>query len=211
MTDSKNGNPTASPTAPFPGFTEPKENWSKLPHQLVDAFPLIETLGEALVILYVLRHTWGFQDQEKRITTDEFQRGRKRKDGTRLDHGTGLSAPTVRTSIKKAIKHGFLAVETDARDKARTRKFYSLNMVVKDLPSRESPLPPDGKKFIPGWKEPYHRTGKETTERNPNGRNSGMAHPFVRSGNGTSRKREPVFRGDFIEKIRKARNGNDKV
>jgi len=34
-------------------------------------------------VLYILRHTWGFQDTSKRITSDEFEHGRKRIDGTR--------------------------------------------------------------------------------------------------------------------------------
>ena len=56
----------------FTGFNEPKENWSKLPNEFVDALPMIETIGEMKVILYILRHTWGFHDDEKKITLDEF-------------------------------------------------------------------------------------------------------------------------------------------
>ena len=74
------------------GFAEPEQNWSKLPHQLIEALPLIETIGEMKVILYVLRHTWGYHDDEKKITLDEFCNGRKRRDGSRLDGGTGLDS-----------------------------------------------------------------------------------------------------------------------
>jgi len=42
----------------FPGFTEPTENWSKLPHSLIGALPDIRTVAELKVILYILRHTW---------------------------------------------------------------------------------------------------------------------------------------------------------
>jgi hypothetical protein len=144
----------------FEGFGPPIENWSKLPHQFIDALPLIETIAEMKVILYVLRHTWGFQDDKKRITGDEFAEGRKTKDGTRLDNGTGLSKPSIRDGIKRAIEHGFLIVETDDSDKARIKKYYSLNQLGVKV------LPPGGKSFTPRGKDSYPRTEKETLETN---------------------------------------------
>ena len=84
---------TTNPAGLFPGFDEPHEHWSKLPHALIDQLPAISTMAELKVILYVLRHTWGNQDYEggRRITLDEFSHGRKQRDGTRIDAGTGLS------------------------------------------------------------------------------------------------------------------------
>jgi hypothetical protein len=110
----------------FPGFPEPKENWSKLPHTLIEYLHLIKSAGELNVILYVLRHTWGYHDTEKKITLDEFKNGRKRKDGTRIDKGTGLAKVTIISGIKKAVEHGFLKVETDDTDRGRIKKYYSL-------------------------------------------------------------------------------------
>lgn len=188
---------------PFGGFVEPKENWSKLPHQLIAAFPIIETLGEALVILYVLRHTWGFHDEDKRITTDEFERGRKYKDGTRMDNGIGLKPPTIRNGIKRAVKHGFIEVEVDAHDKARIRKYYRLRLVVKDLPSASKPFSHDSKSLSNRWQRINHRTEKETIERNHQGRNYRNA-PF----NGRHGSRhldeplQPSFSGEFIERMK---------
>lgn len=140
----------------FPGFTLPHQNWSKLPHQLIDALPQIETVAELKVILYVLRHTWGFAEygRRKRITTDEFIHGRILRDGQRIDGGTGLSAPSVRTGLDLAERHGFLLVDIDDSDKARIRKYYTLNLLidpedqmVKDLPSEEKDLLSGGKSF----------------------------------------------------------------
>lgn len=188
---------------PFNGFVEPKENWSKLPHQLIEAFPIIETLGEALVVLYVLRHTWGFHDDEKKITTDEFERGRKYKDGTRIDNGIGLKPPTIRDGIKRAIKHGFITVEIDARDRARIKKFYHLRMVVKDLPSGRKNLSHDSKTSSNRWSKSYQRTEKETIETNHRGRNHRNAPSNGR--HGTRRLDEslqPSFSGEFIERMK---------
>ena len=71
----------------FDGFDIPKENWSKLPNALIAALPLFTSASELKVVLYVLRHTWGYQefDNPKSITLDELAHGRKRKNGTRLD------------------------------------------------------------------------------------------------------------------------------
>ena len=86
--------PAAKPwrVCSFRGFEPPDESWSKLPHALVEALRLVKTIQERKVVLYVLRHTWGFQEfgQVKRISSDEFIHGRRRRDGTRLDDGTGL-------------------------------------------------------------------------------------------------------------------------
>jgi len=123
----------------FPGFVPPTENWSKLPHVLIEALPLIETVGELKIILYVLRHTWGYHETEKRISQDEFENGRKRKDGTRLDPGTGLSRNTIKDGIKRAVAHGFIIVETDDHDKARIQHWYRLAELA---PSEGQKLPP---------------------------------------------------------------------
>ena len=114
--------------AKFNGFSGPKENWSKLPNELIDALPIIETMSELKCILYILRHTWGFHDERKKITTDEFMNGRKRKDRTRLDNGTGLSKNSVISGLRSAEEHGFIEVDKDERDLARNKKTYTLKM-----------------------------------------------------------------------------------
>jgi hypothetical protein len=143
----------------FKGFESPKQNWSKLPHQLIDALPQVETIGEMKVIVYTLRHTWGYQDDYKKITLDEFENGRKKKDGSRIDSGTGLTKPTIINGIKRAISHGFLFEFVDTSDSARVKKFYSLTEEgLKDLT-------PGVKSFNTQSKEVLHRTEKETSEK----------------------------------------------
>ena len=88
----------------FQGFEEPRENWSKLPHDFINVLPLIETIGEMKVILYILRHTWGFHDEDKKITIDEFEHGRKRKDQTRLVAGPRLPVVGARGQKAKTPK-----------------------------------------------------------------------------------------------------------
>jgi hypothetical protein len=120
----------------FPGFWHPDEQqgFTQLPHELIDLLPRIKSLTELKVILYIFRHTWGFHefDTLKKITTDEFISGRKRKDGTRLDQGTGLSDWGVKDGIAKALKHGYIVCEVDDRDKARIKKWYAIHTYIKE-------------------------------------------------------------------------------
>src|SRR3972149_938975 len=150
----------------FNGFIPPVQNWSKLPHQLIDALFIIETEAELKVILYILRHTWGYHDEEKKITIDEFCNGRKRRDGSRLDKGTGLSSNAVKDGIKRAIKHGFIEVDEDASDEARIKKYYRLSEVDPQQKPGGQKLTPWESEVDPLPSEVDPRTEKETEETN---------------------------------------------
>lgn len=118
-----------TPQARFAGFVPPKENWSKLPHDLIDQLPAFKTLGELKVVLYILRHTWGFEGTERRrISLDEFQHGRRKKDGSRMDTGAGMSKPNIVKGLKLAEQHGFITVTRDDTDKGRKSRVYELRM-----------------------------------------------------------------------------------
>lgn len=153
----------------FSGFGEPMENWSKLPHEFIDALPLIETLAEMKVILYILRHTWGFHDDRKKMTLDEFENGRKRRDGSRLDGGTGMSRNSVKDGIKRALDHGFVVVESDEKDKARIKRWYALNLGGQTLtPTRGSEVDPHLSGVDPRTeKETYKKDTRNNTRTPP--------------------------------------------
>lgn len=146
-------------------FSPPTENWSKMPHELINTFPEIETLGELKVILYILRHTWGFQDERKKITLDEFEHGRKRRDRTRMDNGTGLSRGTIRNGLERAVRHEFIEVETDDSDAGRVKKYYSL--CIGGIPQEVKDPPPEGQKLTPTGPKVDPRTEKDTTSKIP--------------------------------------------
>lgn len=182
---------TDHPAAPqlaeqFPGFDIPRQNWFKMPNNWTDITAQITSIAELKVVEYVLKHTWGYQEYggRKRITNDEFMNGRRRKDGTRIDLGTGLSKPSVIAGLKAAVERGLLIEEVDDSDKARVKKYYSLRMLsdlqdeidggdeppitpndegegggVKDLNAGVKDLYPRGKTSLP-------RTEKDTLERN---------------------------------------------
>ena len=122
----------------FNGIPELTANFSKLPHAIIDNLHLMETAAEMKVIFYILRHTLGYQDKAKKITLDEFEHGRMRRNRTRLDNGTGMSRNAIKDGIKRAVKHGFIVVEKDDRDKARTKHFYSLNFGGSNIDPQQS-------------------------------------------------------------------------
>jgi len=116
----------------FPGFWHPDkyDGYTKMPHEFIDRLSKIKSINELKIILYIMRHTWGFGEYErgKKITTDEFMYGRKRSDGTRMDNGTGLSDWGVKDGIAKALKHGYVTCEVNDHDKARVKKYYKINI-----------------------------------------------------------------------------------
>lgn len=110
----------------FGGFDDPEENWVKLPKAIYENLARFSSEAELKVVLYVLRHTWGYGDDYKAMSVDEICAGRKRKDGTRIDSGTGLQPQAARDGIKRAIEHGFVRVWLDTSDPGRQVKYYML-------------------------------------------------------------------------------------
>lgn len=173
--------PTASNA--FNGFSKPTQNWFKMPNEWTNITAQLGSLAEIKVVEYVLKHTWGYQEYggKKRITNDEFMLGRKRKDGTRIDDGTGLSKPSVIAGLRLAVQDGLLLEEIDSSDRARVKKSYSLRM-ASDIDRGNSSAHQTGhfeaegsegknlnagvKNFNPRGKDSLHRSEQETLERN---------------------------------------------
>jgi len=121
--------------------------WTPLPNALL--IKLIWTRSSAAQsgVLYVLRHTYGYHETTpKAITLEEFQHGRKRRDGTRLDAGTGLSRSAVIDGLKRAVEAGLLTEEIDAHDRARIVKRYAIAPAVGSSLATpgEQPMKPEG-------------------------------------------------------------------
>lgn len=155
----------------FQGFKQPEQNYSKLPHEFIDLLPEIDSLAELKVVLYVLRHTWGFSeyDKPKKMTLDELQNGRKRRDGSRMDGGTGLSVNSIKSGAEKAVERGILTVEVDETDAARIEKWYCLNMSDESkFDTRLSNLDTRLSKVDSLPSKVDNRTEKETIERKKN-------------------------------------------
>lgn len=140
----------------------------------------MSSLAEIKVVEYVLKHTWGYQEYggKKRITNEEFMLGRKRKDGSRIDDGTGLSKPSVISGLKLAVQDGLLIEEVDNSDKARVKKYYALRMAddstsssfhqtapFEPKPAAVNHLNAGGKNVNPSSQDSLPRSEKETIDR----------------------------------------------
>src|SRR5438445_780054 len=113
------------------GFSFPDKEYFKIPHNFIEAMSHINNMAELKIVLYVMRHTWGFQeyDSHKRITVDEFMHGRKRiNKRDRMDNGTGLSEMSVRNGIAKATEHSFLECEIEGNE-----KYYRLKLRQEEI------------------------------------------------------------------------------
>ena len=164
----------------FSGFSDPEGFFTRLPHSFIDTLPDLTTLAELKVVLYILRHTWGFGDYDKpkRITTDEFMLGRKQKDRSRMDRGTGLSKQAVIDGLAIAEAHRFITVEWDTHDAARKHKSYCLTTAgSKALTSVVKTLYLDQRKKL--WIE----TNRENQKNCPpfsDGKTTGVGAPVER-------------------------------
>ena len=124
----------------FQGFEIPQSNFFYMPREWlkIRAKYVKKCPSMIFVIEYILAHTWGWtyrdddgnivHEQKRLLSRDDFVNGRKKKDGSRYDNGTGLSESSVKNGLEMAEELGFIEVEIDASDRARIKKYYSLKM-----------------------------------------------------------------------------------
>jgi hypothetical protein len=169
----------------FEGFPPPTKNFFGMPNEMINVIAHIDNLAELKVLIYIVRHTWGYQEYgiTKAITVEEFMHGRKRQDGTRMDEGTGLKSDrSVKDGLKAAIDHGFLLYDRDDTDLARIKKSYALKMhsehgqvdttphidenrQVVSTPQTGSIYPPEGQNLPPNQVVSTPRSEKDTLEK----------------------------------------------
>jgi len=95
-----------------------KQNWFMMPNEWTDIAYHITSLAELKVVEYVIRHTWesSVHGPPISIMLDEIQHGRRKRDGSRMDRGTGLDKAAVVDGVQRGVSHGFLiANKTDVR------------------------------------------------------------------------------------------------
>ncbi len=116
----------------FTGFSEPKDNWYRLPNNWFDIWHTVRNEhGSRFVPMlkmteYVLKHTWGkgrFNGWVQ-LSADEIRSGRRRTKSARFDHGTGISPSSVQNACKVLAEFGLLEVAQDQNDLARRLRTY---------------------------------------------------------------------------------------
>lgn len=137
-TTRKAGRPKKAEKEPFSGFPRSvvqEYGYFRVPTIMMEVIAVIDNLAELKVVMYVMRHTWGYQeyDRPKHITVDEFVHGRKRHDESLIDSGTGLSDRAVQEGLARALEHGWLVCHTDESQPRRIKKYYALHMLEEDI------------------------------------------------------------------------------
>jgi len=87
------------PLAGFSGYRIP--GYTQIPDQLLDDQLHLLTHAELKVLLYIMRHTFGYKRDGDHLSARQIAEGLVRRDGTRVDHGTGCEIATVRRTVKR--------------------------------------------------------------------------------------------------------------
>lgn len=85
----------------FEGFANP--NTTSVPDAVFDELLLRVDNNELRVLLYIVRRTYGFKKDSDTISLSQMVSGLRRRDGSILDHGTGLSKASVARGLKGLI------------------------------------------------------------------------------------------------------------
>ncbi len=96
----------------------PNPNTTPLPNCIVDDYLPFFTGAELKVLLYLVRRTLGFHKTRDAISLSQICNGIVRKDGRRLDRGTGLHKSTACDALNALTSWGMIRRVT-RRDPAR--------------------------------------------------------------------------------------------
>ncbi len=96
----------------------PNPNTTPLPNCIVDEYLPFFTGAELKVLLYLVRRTLGFHKTRDAISLNQICNGIVRKDGRRLDRGTGLHKSTACDALNALVGWGMIKRVT-RRDLAR--------------------------------------------------------------------------------------------
>lgn len=111
----------------FSGYAIP--NTTQIPDEFLDYHMAFLSGAEVKVMLYIFRRTLGFKRYTDNISLNQLLSGIIKRDGTRLDYGTGLSKSTLLAAIKSLVEKKLIIVEqrqSDARGNEPTT--YKLNL-----------------------------------------------------------------------------------
>lgn len=95
-----------NPQEPFEGFDPPY--YTQVPDAVFDRFLPELTGAELKVLLYICRRTFGFKKSDDDISISQLMHGITKRNGDRLDYGTGLSRDSVTRATKSLVDKGLI-------------------------------------------------------------------------------------------------------
>jgi len=122
------------PSFRFAGFYLPR--YTPVPDDLFDQLLPLLSGAELKVLLYVMRRTFGFKREADNISLTQICQGIRRRDGSYLDHGTGLHRETAVTALRSLEeKNIIVAVRHSSPDKGFEATTYTLNLILSTDPT----------------------------------------------------------------------------
>lgn len=110
----------------FAGYAIP--NTTQIPDEFIDMHMAFLSGAEVKVMLYIFRRTLGFKRHADNISLNQMLTGIVKRDGVRLDYGTGLSKSTLLAAIKSLVEKKLILVEQRQSDeRGNEPTTYKLN------------------------------------------------------------------------------------
>src|SRR3954467_11689691 len=110
----------------FAGFSSP--NTTPVPDVLFDELLLRLDNAELRVLLYIIRRTYGFKRSTDDIAISQMVDGIRKKDGTILDRGTGMSKGSVTRGLRGLLEKGVIVAR---RNTSKERGFEPTTYALK--------------------------------------------------------------------------------
>ncbi len=104
----------------FEGFDQP--TYTQVPDQFFDVLMTKLSEAELRVLLYIMRHTFGYKKDADPISFNQFLHGIVRKDGTVVDEGSGLKSPTHLSKALKSLEEKGIVEVRRSEDRHRNKQ-----------------------------------------------------------------------------------------
>ena len=132
---------------PFRGF--PRPNGTQVPDILFDQLLPDLSGAELKVLLYVIRKTYGWGKDSDNISLSQMLGGIRKRDGTVVDRGVGLTKKTLLAAINSLEERNFILTERRrSPQKGDEPTTYKLNVIAQG--TQEKSTPPVGEKLHQG-------------------------------------------------------------
>ncbi|HEX2914542.1 MAG TPA: replication protein [Chloroflexia bacterium] len=117
----------SGPASTFHGYGQP--TFTAIPDLFLDHQMQDLTKAELKVMLYIFRHTYGFQKHCDAISYSQFVEGITTRDGRRLDRGAGVSERSVVRALDVLVERGLIFRHYQLADNSGFRvTIYELNI-----------------------------------------------------------------------------------
>lgn len=103
----------------FTGFDYPDSSRFPVPFVWTNLTREVHSAVRILTSEYLMRHTFGWRDPVRWLTSLEITSGRQKSDGTTCDHGIQYPRDTVVSACESMVKHGLLVWRPAERDNLR--------------------------------------------------------------------------------------------